>query len=97
MTGALREAGFDKEADVFAEASFNADRWPDALVNLRALAKNPAVACPFASQGAKEVAFRMYENVERDLFKQGIDYQTVADTGQVIAPPTPSRDADISF
>ncbi|MCY1264134.1 Large polyvalent protein-associated domain 7 [compost metagenome] len=93
----LREAGFDREANVFADAVFEKDRWPDALASLRALAKNPAEACPDASQGAKEVAFRLYENVERDLFKQGIDYRTVADAGQVTAPPTSSRDEDISF
>lgn len=39
----------------------------------------------------------MYENVERDLFKLGIDYQTVADAGQAVAPPTRHMDDDISF
>lgn len=97
VAGSLREAGFHRESDVFAEASFNQDRWPDALASLRALAKHPKEACPDASQWSKEVAFRMYENVERDLFKLGIDYQTVADTGRVVAPPTQNMDDDISF
>lgn len=97
VSAALREAGFHRESDVFAEASFNQDRWPDALASLRALAKHPKEACPDASQWSKEVAFRMYENVERDLFKLGIDYQTVADAGKAVEPPTRNMDDDISF
>lgn len=90
---ALREAGFDREADVFAEAVFKPERWPDALANLRALAKSPSEACPDASQGAKEVAHRMYESVERDLFKRGVDLQTVASSGRTLeAVAEPDRD-----
>ncbi|MNZ13254.1 hypothetical protein D3C78_301470 [compost metagenome] len=94
VAGALREAGFDREADVFAEAVFKPERWPDALANLRALAKNPAQACPDAPMPAKEVAHRMYESVERDLYKQGVDYQSVADAGRAIEPAR-GRDRDM--
>ncbi|MND92470.1 hypothetical protein D3C80_846270 [compost metagenome] len=94
VAGALREAGFDREADVFAEAVFKPERWPDALANLRALAKNPAQACPDAPMPAKEVAHRMYESVERDLYKTGVDYQTVADAGRALEPSR-GRDRDM--
>ncbi len=96
VTGALREVGFDDEADVFAEAVLDANRWPDALANLRKLAKEPN---PNASPEAKEVAHNMYQRVERELYKQGVDFQTVADTGRAIEPSAPSTDRsqDIPF
>ncbi|MCY1302078.1 hypothetical protein D9M70_517200 [compost metagenome] len=96
VTGALREAGFDNEAEVFAEAVLDQHRWPDALANLRKLAKEPS---PDTSPWAKEVAHNLYQRVERELYKQGVDYQTVADTGRVIEPsmPTADRSRDIPF
>ncbi|MDT4841467.1 hypothetical protein FQZ97_753200 [compost metagenome] len=94
--GSLREAGFDGVADIFAEAVFNESRWPDALASLRQLAKSPD---PDAAQWSKEVAHNLYQGIERDLYKQGVDYQTVADTGHVIEPSAPSADRsrDIPF
>ncbi|WP_036990765.1 hypothetical protein [Metapseudomonas furukawaii] len=92
----LREVGFDEVADLFAEAVFNEHRWPDALANLRQLAKSPN---PDATQAAKEVAHNLYQSLERELYKQGVDYQTVADTGRLIEPaaPTVDRSRDIPF
>ncbi|MCY1357754.1 hypothetical protein D9M69_442580 [compost metagenome] len=39
------------------------------------------------------------QRVERELYKQGVDYQTVADTGHVIEQPAPAADRsrDIPF
>jgi hypothetical protein len=93
---ALREAGFDEAADVFAEAVLNENRWPDALANLRQLAKAPS---PDTAQWSKEVAHNLYQGIERELYKHGVDYQTVADTGRVIEPsaPTADRSRDIPF
>ncbi|MNG30639.1 hypothetical protein D3C84_1162920 [compost metagenome] len=83
-------------ADLFAEAVFNEHRWPDALANLRQLAKSPAQD---AVQWSKEVAHNLYQGIERELYKQGVDYQTVADAGRVIEPaaPTADRSRDIPF
>ncbi|MCY1554732.1 hypothetical protein D9M68_913240 [compost metagenome] len=81
---------------MFAEAVLDQHRWPDALANLRKLAKEPN---PDASPWVKEVAHNLYQRVERELYKQGVDFQTVADAGRVIEPPAPTaeRSRDIPF